>query len=186
MQLDHKKVVSHLRYAFFLILSFHLCWAATQPKQDIFQFNWRWKDEHEEALSFSKWKGNPIIIGMAYTSCQMYCPLTIRQLKKVLKEFQTSKKNSPQVVFVTIDPKKDTPKKLLRFKAKWDFPNEQNWHFLSGSEEETQNLAQWLGIQFREIDEHFEHQNKIIVLNENGQITKTLDGWDSVSGDSLH
>ena len=56
-----------------------------------------------------------------------------------------------------------------------------NWSFLVGSEEDTRTLAMLLGIKYSRnpISGDIMHDNKIVLLNGTGEITKELLGLDA-------
>lgn len=155
--------------------------AVDRAQASVFRLDW--KDEQGKSVHLSDWQGKPMVISMAYTSCRMYCPLTIRQLKKAAQEL-TESRQRPEIFFVTLDPVVDTPRRLAHYKAEWKLANEQ-WHFLAGSDAHTESLAKWLGIRYQQDGSHFIHDNKIIVIDAKGRITRTIEGWDNLSKESL-
>ena len=151
-------------------------------ERGVYGLPFEWQDTSGKAVKLEKWRGRPLIIGMAYTACKMYCPLTIRQLKKVQAQLGPGSpgKPAPEIIFVTLDPRMDTSERLARFEKSWHL---ENWHFLVGSDLATHVLARRLGIRYQEIDEHIIHDNKIILVDGAGEITRTIEGWDSISSE---
>ena len=138
------------------------------------------QDENiQTSLDLSPYRSHFVVITMTYTSCQSACPLIIKKLKTILKALGGDIQNIEFVV-VTFDPTIDTASHLLEYQKKQglDF---QNWHFLSGSEEETRKMSLFLDISYQKdaTTGHFMHSNKIILLNPEGQKVVTLDGLDS-------
>ena len=49
-----------------------------------------------------------------------------------------------------------------------------NWHLLTGSEATTKEFAAQIGIEYWHMDEHILHDFKIVRLNAQGEIEKTI------------
>ncbi|MEU8891093.1 SCO family protein [Streptomyces sp. NPDC048442] len=60
-------------------------------------------------------KGKPTLIYFGYTHCPDVCPLTMSNIAAAYKKLPKADQEKLQVVFVTTDPKRDTPKEL----GKW-------------------------------------------------------------------
>ncbi|MCP3762341.1 SCO family protein [Domibacillus sp. A3M-37] len=87
-------------------------------------------------------KGKPMLVTFFYTKCPDVCPFTIQDLKKlqhVLKEKGITE-NQYSILSVTLDPKHDTAKTILQYKAAFDITS-SNWLFLRGSEQEIKSYA---------------------------------------------
>ncbi|WP_245676174.1 SCO family protein [Domibacillus iocasae] len=87
--------------------------------------------------------GQPMLVTFFYTKCPDVCPFTIQDLKKlqsVLKEKGITE-NQYSILSVTLDPKHDTAKTILQYKAAFDITS-SNWLFLRGSEQEIKRYAE--------------------------------------------
>jgi len=66
--------------------------------------------------SISDWKGKVILVNFGFTSCPDICPLVLSKLALVQKIIdEESKTKSLQVVFVTVDPKRDSLEKMTSY-----------------------------------------------------------------------
>ena len=94
----------------------------------------------------SEMRGKAILLFFGYTSCPDVCPTTLAELKQALDELDEEKSRQVQVVFVTVDPERDTPELVQ------EYVNHFNPDFigLSGSESELVQVWQKYGV-FREI-----------------------------------
>lgn len=139
----------------------------------------QWKDETNQDFELSKLEGKKVIMAMAYTSCQGTCPMMVSKLKKIEALFQS--KNIPvEIALVTFDPGFDTPKRNQEYyREKMGIKN-ANWHFLNGSEVDTRKLSMLLGVKYARNPESgmIIHDNKVILLNEHGEIEKKLESLD--------
>ncbi len=138
-----------------------------------------WKDESNHEFSLGQLKGKKVIMAMAYTSCQGTCPMIVSKLKKAEAVFK--EKNIPvEVAIITFDPGFDTPERhQAYYREKMGIKN-SNWHFLNGSEAETRKMSMLLGVKYarNQASGMIIHDNKIILLNEHGEIEKKLESLD--------
>lgn len=145
----------------------------------LYQSTHSWKDETNHEFALGQLNGKKVIMAMAYTSCQGTCPMIISKLKKAEAVFK--EKNIPvEVAIVTFDPGFDTPERhQAYYREKMGIKN-SNWHFLNGSEGETRKLSMLLGVKYarNQASGMIIHDNKIILLNENGEIEKKLESLD--------
>lgn len=62
----------------------------------------------------SEQKGKIHLIFFGYTSCPDFCPTTLAEMKLLMDALGEDAENV-QVVFVTVDPEKDTPQKIQEY-----------------------------------------------------------------------
>jgi len=62
----------------------------------------------------SEKRGDIVMLFFGYTSCPDVCPTTLSEMKRVTAELGTDAEHV-QVVFVTVDPERDTPQKLKEY-----------------------------------------------------------------------
>ena len=73
-------------------------------------------DTHGKKYDFRKeTAGKPTLIYFGYTHCPDICPTTMSNLAVAKKQLPKAEQDKLQVVFVTTDPKRDTPSEL----GKW-------------------------------------------------------------------
>lgn len=97
-----------------------------------------------ETFSLSDQKGKIILLFFGYTSCPDVCPTTLAELKLVMDDLGY-KTEQVIVVFVSVDPERDTPEKIQKYVE--HFNNE--FIGLSGSMEELEKIWKDYGV-FRE------------------------------------
>lgn len=97
-----------------------------------------------EIFRMSDQRGRIILLFFGYTTCPDVCPVTLAEMNQVMKQLGADSKNI-QVVFVSVDPKRDTPEKAQ------DYASHFNPAFigLSGSQAELEPIWQAYSI-FRE------------------------------------
>jgi protein SCO1/2 len=72
--------------------------------------------EREDGSVFrlSDQRGNVVLLFFGYTSCPDVCPITLSELRKVNEELGVNA-GQIQVVFITVDPDRDTPEKIAKY-----------------------------------------------------------------------
>ncbi|MFN3490733.1 MAG: SCO family protein, partial [Anaerolineales bacterium] len=74
-------------------------------------------DGAEFRLSSEKGKVHLIFFG--YTSCPDFCPTTLAEMK-LLMDTLGSDAEGVQVLFITVDPEKDTPEKIQEYVSRFN------------------------------------------------------------------
>ena len=97
------------------------------------------------SFKLSELRGNVVLLFFGYTSCPDVCPTTMAELKQALDELDEDDAKQVQVLFVTVDPERDTPERVQ------EYVNHFNSDFigLSGTESELAEVWQDYGV-FRE------------------------------------
>lgn len=70
-------------------------------------------------LRLSSHRGKVVALGFGYTFCPDVCPTTLVDLAQVRKNLGPAAKDF-QVIYVTVDPERDTPKQLRAYLAAFD------------------------------------------------------------------
>jgi protein SCO1 len=88
----------------------------SQPLQDF-----RLQDQDNRAFTRERFKGRWSLLFFGYTHCPDICPLTLAQVKGFYRSLKgTPYQADTQVVFVSVDPKRDTPEVLKRYVGYFD------------------------------------------------------------------
>jgi len=67
-----------------------------------------------ETFRLSDQKGKIALLFFGYTSCPDVCPTTLAELKLVMDDLG-DRTNLVQVIFVSVDPERDTPEKIQKY-----------------------------------------------------------------------
>lgn len=109
------------------------------------------------------------IIYFGYTFCPDICPLTLGILKEALDEIEN---NDFLVVFISLDPERDTPQILQEY-AEFFYPNSLGLWLESN---ELQRVAKNYGIKYENImlrdsaiDYSVAHSSALFLIDENGK-----------------
>lgn len=98
-----------------------------------------------EPFLLSDLKDKIILLFFGYTSCPDVCPTTLAELNIALTKIKQGAQNV-QVVFISIDPQRDTPEKIQEYASRFG----ESFIGLSGSMEELEPIWRNYGV-FREI-----------------------------------
>lgn len=71
-------------------------------------------DHHGQVRKLSDFKGKLVALFFGYTNCPDVCPTTLDDLTKGLA-LLGERKSEVQVLFVTLDPERDTPERLAQY-----------------------------------------------------------------------
>ena len=76
-------------------------------------------DHNGKLRSMSDFKGKVIVLFFGFTHCPDVCPTTMSDLKQAMK-LLGEQSNEVQVLFVTVDPERDTQEVLAKFVPSFD------------------------------------------------------------------
>lgn len=94
-----------------------------------------------ESIEATSLKGKPVLLFFGFTNCPSVCPTTLTRLSVLIKQLG-SEADSLQVVFVTVDPDRDTAETMKRYTASFG-----PWLLgLTGTEENLTRLRETYGV----------------------------------------
>ena len=70
-------------------------------------------------LRLSRYRGKVVALGFGFTHCEFVCPTTLATLAKARKKLGDGAKDV-QVVYVTVDPERDSPQRMREYLAAFD------------------------------------------------------------------
>lgn len=80
--------------------------------------NFELQDMQGRPFHLSDIQGNIALVYFGYTFCPDVCPLTLWQVKKALTDLEG--REQVKVIFISVDPERDTPEVLGRYLASFD------------------------------------------------------------------
>ncbi len=136
-------------------------------------------DKNADEFNQNSLQGQWSMMFFGYTHCPDVCPTTMTLLNSVVEELSTNEKineeTKPNVIFVTVDPERDTQQHLADYIAY--FNNE--FSGLTGSEEDLTVLMKQLGILHMKVkDENstdsenylMDHSSAILLLDPKARL----------------
>src|SRR5215210_6628433 len=67
------------------------------------------------SFRLSEMRGNVVLLFFGYTSCPDICPTTLAELKQALEKLDAEDAQQVRVLFVTVDPQRDTPERVQEY-----------------------------------------------------------------------
>jgi protein SCO1/2 len=80
--------------------------------------NFELMDTQGQPFQLNQTKGEVTLVYFGYTFCPDICPLTLADIKKALAELE--ERDKVHVVFISVDPERDTPEVLDRYVHAFD------------------------------------------------------------------
>jgi len=133
-------------------------------------------DDDGQPFSLERLKGQWSLLFFGFTHCPDVCPSALydlAQVRKTLARNDPEKTNNLQVLFVSVDPERDTPRQLNQYVNYFD----PEFTGVTGPEAQLAPLTLQLGIAYR-IEDHepgsqqynVDHSASILLMNPNGQL----------------
>ncbi len=72
-------------------------------------------DTSGETVTAQDTAGNIRLMFFGFTSCPDICPTTLQKLSEVVKELPEQAREDVQIIFVSVDPNRDTPKRIRTY-----------------------------------------------------------------------
>ena len=135
----------------------------------------------------SEMQGDIVLLFFGYTSCPDVCPTTLAELRQALSEFNEQDAQQVKVVFVTVDPERDTPERVQ------EYVDQFNPAFigLSGPETSLEKIWTEYGV-YREIaDEQsaagyiVNHTARVSLIDRQGNLRVSF-SFDTPVADIVH
>jgi len=150
--------------------------AAALSDKSLYQTESRWTTDTGKQIKLADLKGRPQVVLMFFASCQSACPILVHDLQRIEAALNPKQRARVGFTLVTIDPRRDTPEALRRYRAARALPA-GTWTLLHGEPDDTRELAALLGVKYKEgANGQFAHSNLITVLNQQGEIVHQLVG----------
>ena len=115
----------------------------------------------------------PTILFFGFTNCPEVCPTTLYEISSWIKELELSN-NQIQVLFITLDPNRDTVPKLDEYLSNFD----EKFVGLTGNEKDIIELAKTWGIYRKVVliddDYTIDHTSTIFLINKSQTIKGTI------------
>ena len=143
-------------------------------------------DQAGNPIDRSAFEGQWDLVYFGYTNCPDICPLTLQELAKVRKQLIAEGKEAPRIVFVSVDPERDTPDVVAKYVAYFGDGNLG----ITGDLEEIRKFAGGLGIFFAKGREEggiysVDHSSVVLVVDPQAKL-RALFSAPHKADDYLH
>ncbi len=122
----------------------------------------------------SRLNGRPAAIFFGFTHCPDVCPTTLARLARLRRELGSGDE-SFSIVFVSVDPERDTPAEVGNYMQLYDTPVIG----LTGTLAQIEQVKKQFGVYSRKVEQpgssySVDHTASVILLDKNGQFVATL------------
>jgi len=124
-------------------------------------------------VSLHDLRGKVVLLFFGYTNCPAACPTTLITLKEVVNHFSEAEQERIRVLFITIDPDRDTAEKLKEYVGYFN----PDFIGLTGSQEEILKVSdQYKALYFKEnvpdsaVGYSFIHATTINLIDPKGEL----------------
>lgn len=134
------------------------------------------KDVNGQDVALASFRGKPLVLSLAYTSCYHTCPLTTRHLDKMVEKARDALgKDRFEVVLLGFDAANDTPDAMRHFATKQGIIG-KDWHLLSADQATIEALSKELGFIYFPSPRGFDHIVQATVIDAQGSIYRQVYG----------
>jgi protein SCO1 len=130
-----------------------------------------WRDDRGQQFDLRTLQGHAVVLTMAYATCHRVCPVTMRRLQQMQREFDRRGINAEFLV-IGYDPERDDAPAWHQYRETRHLTR-SNWHFLIGTRSAVEQTARQLGFGFWKYDEHVMHDTRILYFDERGTLVET-------------
>ncbi len=131
-------------------------------------------------------QGKIVLLFFGYTSCPDVCPTTLAEMKRVVEQLGRDGEKV-QVVFISVDPERDTPQRIQEYVRHFH----PEFIGLSGSLEELQPIWQAYGIYRAVVSTEsmlgylVDHTARVFLIDTRGYLRLSY-GFQTPVGDIVH
>src|ERR1700686_1652000 len=130
-----------------------------------------WRDDRGQPFDLRTLQGRAVVLTMAYATCHRVCPLTMRRLERMQRDFDR-RGTSAEFLVIGYDPDRDDAAARHPYREN-PHPTRSNWHFLIGTRSPVEQTARQLGFEFWKYDEHVMHDTRVLYFDEHGTLLET-------------
>ncbi len=132
----------------------------------------------EGPVSLADFRGKVVLVYFGYTWCPDICPLNLGYLRLALDSLTPEEREQVQVIFISVDPERDTPERLREYTAYFapDFLG------LTGTPEQVAQTAALYGAAYRRGEEggsamgySVDHSAFTYLLDRSGALQQALE-----------
>jgi protein SCO1 len=144
--------------------------AESSDTASLHQLGSLWTADDGRRIRFSDLRGEFQVLAMIFTSCPSACPTLVKDLQALERHLPEKLRRGAQFVLITIDPARDTPEVLARYRK--DMGLSERFHLLRGNETDVRELSASLGFNYGPgvAGGELVHSRLISVLNRRGEL----------------
>lgn len=90
-------------------------WRTTDVSDVMPPLNFKLTDEQGKTVTEKDYVGKATLLFFGYTHCPDVCPTTLARLTSIIRQLDPALRDKIQILFVSVDPARDTPKMLASY-----------------------------------------------------------------------
>jgi protein SCO1/2 len=150
--------------------------AAALGARSIYALGSLWTNDEGRPVRFMELAGRIQLLGMMFTSCPSVCPTFVREIVSLDRGLPPTLRELTHVVLVSIDPDRDTPDVLRRYRERMRLERER-FTLLRGSASDVRELAQVVGVAYAKTEgSEIAHTRLVTVLDATGNVVHQQTG----------
>ncbi len=144
------------------------------PPNSVYHLQVSVEDQFGAFTALDRYKGQPVLVTMFYTSCPHVCPLLISTIKLTESKLSAEERADLRVLTISIDPERDTPEKLRETLERHSVDSAR-WSMTRSQASDLRTIAGVFGVRYKQLpDGEFNHTTRIILLDREGaQVAST-------------
>ena len=144
------------------------------PPNSVYHLQASVEDQFGEITGLDRYKGQPVLVTMFYTSCPHVCPLLISTIKLTDSKLSAEERADLRILTISIDPERDTPEKLRETLERHSVDSSR-WSMTRSQPGDLRAIAGVFGVRYKQLpDGEFNHTTRIILLDREGvQVAST-------------
>lgn len=144
------------------------------PASSVYRLDVPLTDQDGHRLHLPELRGEPLLVSMFYTSCEMVCPMIFETLQFTLDKAGPAARQRTRVLMVSFDPARDDAAALK--KAAQAHHADARWTVAVPDEAGARKIAAVLGVQYRRLASgEFNHSTRILLLDRDGRVNAHSD-----------
>lgn len=148
-------------------------------------------DQAGRRVTIADFAGRDVIVTFIYTNCPLpdFCPLMMSRLNEAAARLRKAdRRDAVQMVAISIDPARDTPKVLDAYGRKHiveDGDPFHRWSLLTGTPEHVKTWATFFALTYEPDGKDIAHGLRTAVIDRNGKVVGLLRGNDWSTNDLM-
>lgn len=132
-------------------------------------------DHRGQTVSLDALRGKVVLLTAVYADCHTACPMIITQMKRTVAELGIEETDDFAAVAITLDPERDTPKKLAST-ARHQGLSQSFYHLVTGEPKVVNDVLDELNVSRKRDPQTGEigHSNLFALIDRQGRIAYRL------------
>jgi protein SCO1 len=130
------------------------------------------KNSQGQAVNVASFKGKVLVVFFGFIHCPDVCPTTLQIMAKSLGYLSATEQEKVAVVFITLDPVRDTPVLLAQYPTQFN----PNFIGLTGTEQQIEHAAKGLRVFYQKVpgasaeNYAYDHTASSYIADSNGRL----------------